>query len=227
VYAFPQECSQQLTVIDTSFYGCGADAATHDGWVFGPTGTCADSEAECGFSGGLLAGTLGANTVASVSAYHDLAMPGARSPARLCWKHYHTAGFAGRYTIALSNSTRAWYVPVYESRFPEFALNPVCRELCVDLPMSGDSLFRPGYAQLSIYAQATSGYLLINDVRLEASQACDAAGIFQVGGLEPDGQGGYQVQVDNLPALPRRALLECSWGDGVMRNSTEIEFVTP
>jgi hypothetical protein len=227
VYAFPQECSQQLTVIDTSFDGCGADATNHDGWSFLTTGTCADGEAECGFSGGLLVGTLGGTTVDNVSAYHDLEMDGARAPARVCWKHYHTAGFAGRYTIALSNNTRAWYVPIYESRFPEWALNPECRELCVDIGSTGDSLFRPGYAQISISAQATGGgYLLINACRVEASQACDATGIFQLGEIEPDGQGGYQIQVDDLANLPRRALLECSWGEGVVKTSTEIEFVS-
>jgi len=226
VYAFPQECSQQLTVIDTSFDGCGADAAGHGGWTFSPTGTCADSEAECGFTGGLLVGTLGGTTVTEVSAHHDLGMEGARAPARVCWKHYHTAAFSGEYTLYLSNATRAWYVPIYESRFPEFAIMPVCRELCVDLGGTGYSLFRPGHAQITIHAQATSGYLLINDVRVEASQACDADGIFEVGEIEPDGQGGYQVQIDNLPTLPRRALLECDWGEGVVNTYREIEFVT-
>jgi len=226
VYAFPQECSQQLTVIDTSFSGCGTNAASHEGWTFGPTGTCADSEAECGFTGGLLVGTLGGTTVANVSAHHQLGMEGARAPARVCWKHYHTAGFSGEYMMYLSNASRAWFVPIYESRFPEWALNPVCRELCVDLGSVGAALFRPGYAQIAIQAQATSGYLLINDIRVEASQACDAAGIFAVGEIEPDGQGGYQIQVDNLPTLPRRALLECTWGEGVVNTYKEIEFVS-
>jgi hypothetical protein len=226
VYAFPQECNQQLTVIDTSFDGCGTDAANHEGWSFLSTGTCADGEAECGFTGGLLVGTLGGTTVADVSAYHQLGLEGARAPARLCWKHYHTAGFNGSYRLALSNASRAWYVPVYESQFPP-ALNPVCRELCVDLGGVGSSIFQPGYAQLSINASASGGgYLLINDVRVEASQACDATGIFEVGEIEPDGQGGYQIQMDNLPTLPRRALLECSWGEGVVKTSTEIEFVS-
>jgi hypothetical protein len=225
VYGFPQECSQQLAVIDTSFDGCGTDAAGHDGWTFSPPGTCADSEAECGFTGGLLVGTLDGTTVANVRADHDLGMEGARTPARVCWKHYHTAGFNGSYRLALSNATRAWYVPIYESRFPP-ALNPVCRELCVDIGGVGYGLFGPGYAQLSIYAEATSGYLLINDVRVEASQACDATGIFEVGEIEEDGQGGYQIQIDNLPTLPRRALLECDWGEGVVNTYREIEFVS-
>jgi len=226
VYAFPQECSQPVTVIDTSFDGCGTDASSHDGWTFSPSGTCADSEAECGFTGGLLVGTLGGTTVTEVSAHHQLGKEGARAPARLCWKHYHTNSFAGEYTIYLSNATRAWYVPVYMSRLPEFALNPVCREMCVDLGGIGSSLFLPDHAQLTIHAQATGGYMLINDVRLEASQACDATGIFQVGDIEPDGQGGYQIQVDNLPTLPRRALLECNWGEGVVHTYKEIEFVS-
>jgi hypothetical protein len=229
IYAFPQECSQQLTVIDTSFDGCEPNAGSHDGWIFSPAGgTCANSEAEGCFTGGggLLVGTLNGTAVSEVSAYHQLGMEGARAPARVCWKHYHTAGFSGEYMLYLSNASRAWYVPIYESRFPEFALSPVCRELCVDLGGIGSSLFSPGYAQIAIQAQAASGYLLINDVRVEASQACDATGIFQISEIEPDGQGGYQIQVDDLANLPRRALLECSWGDGVVNTSTEIEFVS-
>ena len=178
----------------------------------------------CGFTGGLLVD----NTVSPVNASRDFDMPNLRPPARLCWSHYHTAGFSGEYTFALSGGGgKVWYVQIYRSQFPAFALNPVCRDLCIDLSEFGGSIFGSGNAQLNISAQATGGTLLINDVRIDASTECDAAGLLQTGPVEPDGQGGFQVQLNNLQNLPRRALLERNWGEGAVYTTREIEFVTP
>jgi hypothetical protein len=223
LYGFPPECNQEQVAFNTSFDGCGQAVASHDGWTFGPVGTCAEG-AECGFTGGLLVD----NTVSPVNASRDLDMPDLRPPARLCWSHYHTAGFVGEYNFSLSGgSGKVWYVQIYRSRFPAFALNPVCRDFCIDLSEFGGSIFGSGNAQLNLSAQATSGTLLINDVRIDASIECDASGLLEAGPVEPDGQGGFQVQVNNLQGLPRRALLECTWGEGAVYATREIEFVTP
>ncbi|MBW1811234.1 MAG: hypothetical protein JRJ87_23795 [Deltaproteobacteria bacterium] len=225
LYGFPPECNQQQVVFDTSFDGCGQDAAGHDGWTFSPSGTCEDGRAECGFTGGLLVDGNNPSVIAS----HDLIMPDLRPPAKLCWSHYHSPGFNGEYTIAISGGAgKVWYVQIYRSKFPAMALNSVCRDFCIDLSQFGGSIFGTGNTQISISAQAPSGgTLLINEVRIEASTECDATGILQAGPVEPDGQGGFQVQVNNLQNLPRRALLECHWGDGAVHASREIEFSSP
>ncbi len=223
LYGFPAECSQEFEAFNTSFDGCGQAAAGHDGWTFGPLGTCAEGT-QCGFTGGLLVDS----NVSPVNASRDLDMPDLRPPARLCWSHYHTAGFVGEYTFALSGGGgKIWYVQIYRSQFPAFAISNVCRDLCIDLSDFGGSIFGSGNAQLNLNAQATSGTLLINDVRIDASTDCDATDLLQAGPVEPDGMGGFEVQVNNLQGLPCRALLECTWGEGAVYTTREIEFSAP
>ncbi|HUU01927.1 MAG TPA: MopE-related protein [Myxococcota bacterium] len=228
LYGFPPECKQQTAVVDTHFTGCGVDAAQFEGWNFYTPATCDDTqETGCDMTGGLLLGTMNGQSTSSISASYDLDLQGVRAPGRLCWKHYHSAGFDGGYTVAFSGGTGGvWYVQVYEFVPPPIAFNPVCRDICIDLAQLG-SIFGSTDSRVSFSGQATSGGLLINNVRLEASSACDATGLFDVGAVEPDGQGGFQVEVSDTLESPRRALLQCSWGSGAIGASREIEFTQP
>ncbi len=228
LYGFPPECKQQTAVIDTLFTGCGIDAAEHAGWTFNQPATCDDTQdAGCDMTGGLLLGTMNGQSTSSISASYDLDLRGVRAPGRLCWKHYHSAGFDGGYKVAFSGGTGGvWYVQVYEFVPPPIAFNPVCRDICIDLAQFGN-IFGSTDSHVSFSGQAISGGLLINNVHLEASIACDATGLLSVGAIEPDGQGGFQVEVSDTQGLPRRALLECSWGSGVVGASREIEFTVP
>jgi hypothetical protein len=229
LYGFPPECKQQTAAVDTVFNGCGvATSEPFEGWNFYQDATCDDTQqTDCGMTGGLLLGSLNGQSTTSINASYDLDMRSLRAPGRLCWTHYHTAGFDGDYSVAFSGGTGGvWYVALYDFEPPPLSLSPVCREICIDLDQVG-AIFGSTDSRVSFSGQANSGGMLINNVRLEASSACDASGMLSVGPLESDGQGGFQVEVNDTAGSPRRALLECSWGSGSVATSREIEFISP
>ncbi|RLB57933.1 MAG: hypothetical protein DRI34_06400 [Deltaproteobacteria bacterium] len=223
LYAWPPECAQKTTVIDTEFVGCDG-ALEFDGWNFnGQPAVCLDGRSDCGLNGGLLIGSLDGRQQSDLVLYQPMNLVGLRPPARLCWtENFHYLD--GSYRVALSSdSGGAWWVPIFEFSPPELVLQPTCRRICVDISdFSG--IFGRDDVKLNIDGTAQAGAVLLNGITLEASSACDATGIFTIGPVEPDGGGGHRVEITNVLGEPRRALVECRWGSGQVSFSQEIEF---
>ncbi|MBN2496461.1 MAG: hypothetical protein JXR96_17840 [Deltaproteobacteria bacterium] len=221
VYAFPPECHQEASPVEELFDACGHDIDTHNGWEFSPPATCAELQQHCGRQGGLLLGNVDGHSITELGASLDLDLRGLVGPGQLCWNHYRSVNFNGSYRVAFySNQGAAWYVPVYDSQFQQFVPADECREICVDLKGAYYGVIGQTGFSVSFTGDATTGgYLLISDVRLSASQACDATGVLEVG---PVGEG--QVEITSTQGLPRRARLECSWGDGTVYTRREVEF---
>jgi len=228
VYAYPPECDSEVIAVETDFAACGQDVASHAGWVFDPPASCADGQQECSRDGGLLLGSVGGLDEPELDASLVLDLRGLVEPGRLCWNHYRSVNFNGSYQISFfSNTGGAWWVPVYDSQFQQFFPADECREICIDL--SGQMLSvmgRTGF-EIGISGEATSGYLLLTDLRIYGSEACAADGVLAAGGVQPDGQEGHQVEVTDGQQQPRRGRLTCRWGSGEISASREIEFIAP
>ena len=228
VSAYPPECNQEVAVMDESFAGCGHDiTGSYNGWNFSQPANCVETQSQCGNIGGLLLGTAEGLSSPQINASYELDLRSYVSPGRLCWTEFATAGFGGEYRLNFHSigGSAAWHEDIYDSQMPPTALNPTCRNICIDvksqyLVMGGD-----GFG-LGINGSTSDGYMLLSNFRLHASQACDATGVLDISEVEEDGSGGHQVRVSSSQGLPRRARVTCTWGNEGMQTRREIEFKT-
>jgi hypothetical protein len=228
LYGRPPECGAKVMAYVTAFDSCGRDLSEHQGWRFQPSGSCAELQQHCGFDGGLLVGSVDGLSTPDLTATLPLDMRQVRGPGQLCWKHYLSLGFNGSMNISLFGGGQGvWFWQVYELQYQQFFPSDECRELCVDLAPLGGTLFGGDTGNVQIDAHVSSGFLLLGDFRIEASRDCPADGVLGVGPVVPDGLGGHQVLVENLIGQPRRARLQCEWGEGQVHSAREFEFVAP
>ncbi|HOX46478.1 MAG TPA: hypothetical protein PK668_22935 [Myxococcota bacterium] len=228
VWGFPPECSQETEHMRTRFEGCAPAEPAFAGWSFSGGGpTCATGD-QCGFTGGLVLGSMGADVVGSINASYSLTGPHAsiRLPAELCWKTYASPGFSGRYGFSMAGGGGGvWYFQVYESQFTPGWWEGECREQCVDLSPIGSAMWGSEFLSLSLEGEAPDGAggLLINDVVLRSAQQCQADGVIQLGSLDSTVTPAL-LPVQDVTGQPRHVRIDCTWGTTGPSTYDEFDF---
>jgi hypothetical protein len=229
LYGFPAGCTEEVEMVRTRFDSCPGDTNTWEGWSSYTGDIQCTQGPDCSGNGlaggGLLVREAAQGGPANVSLSRSLTGPHRdfKLPAELCWTE-SSLGAIGSYRFSLSGGGGGvWYVILSETPV-EFATlgNPRCRRLCVDLGDFAANVSGAEFAELGLQAEVNLGSFALNDIELRHARACPAQGVIELGPLT--GGSPAELSVTNLLSQPRRARVECVWGDGHARTAREIEF---